>query len=69
MTVMLSIFNKEYFFFKQILSIFNWRYFFKAVPDISHISQIGLKKLFTIIKRQFDGSKIASEENNLSYFI
>ena len=43
-------------------------FFFKAFPDISHISQNGLKKLFTIIKRQFDGSKIDSEESNLSYF-
>ena len=32
------------------LSYFNIRFFFKAFPDIS---QNGLKKLFTIIKRQF----------------
>ena len=39
--------------------------FFNAFPGISHVSQTGLKKLFTI---NFDGSKIDSEESNLGYF-
>ena len=42
--------------------------FFKAFPGISHVSQNGLKKLFTIINGNVDGSKIDSEESNLSYF-
>ena len=42
--------------------------FFKAFPGISNVSQNGIKKLFTIIKHQFGGSEIDSEESNLSYF-
>ena len=42
--------------------------FFKAFPGISNVSQNGIKKLFTIIKHQFDGSEIDSKTSNLSYF-
>ena len=42
--------------------------FFKAFPGISDVSQNGIKKLFTIIKHQFDGSEIDSEECNPNYF-
>ena len=42
--------------------------FFNAFPGISNISKNGIKKLFTIIKHQFDGSEIDSKTSNLSYF-
>ena len=42
--------------------------FFKAFPGISNVSQNGIKKLFTIIKHQFDGSEINSKTSNPSYF-
>ena len=42
--------------------------FFKAFPGISNVSQNGIKKIFTIIKHQFDGSEIDSKTINLSYF-
>ena len=42
--------------------------FFKAFPGISNVSQNGIKKLFTIIKHQFDGSEIDSKTSNLSSF-
>ena len=42
--------------------------FFKAFFGISNVSQNGIKKLFTIIKHQFDGSGIDSKTSNLSYF-
>ena len=41
--------------------------FFKAFPGISNVSQNGIKKLFTIIKHQLDGSEISSKTSNLSY--
>ena len=40
----------------------------KAFPGISNVSQNGIKKLFTIIKHQFNGSEIDSKTSNLSHF-
>ena len=65
---MLSIFNEEFFSLKQCYPFVMGVIFFKAFPGISHVSQNGLKELFTIINGNFDGSKIDSEESNLSYF-
>ena len=42
--------------------------FFKAFTGISNVSQNGIKRLFTIIKHEFDGSEINSKTSNLSYF-
>ena len=44
--------------------------FFIAFSGISNVSQNGMKKkkLFTIIKHQFDGSEIDSKTSNLSHF-
>ena len=42
--------------------------FFKAFPGISVVSKNGIKKLFTIVKHEFDGSEIDSKTSNLSYF-
>ena len=42
--------------------------FFNAFPGISSVSQNGIKKLFTIIRHQSDGSEIDSKTRNLSYF-
>ena len=42
--------------------------FFKAFSGISNVSQNGIKKLFTKIKYQFNGSEIDSKTSNLSYF-
>ena len=42
--------------------------FFKAFPGISSVSQNGIKKLFTIIKHQYDESEIDSKTSKLSYF-
>ena len=42
--------------------------FFKAFHGISNVSHNGIKKLFTIIKHQFDGSEIDSKTSNLNYF-
>ena len=42
--------------------------FFKAFPGISNVSQNDIKKLFTIIWHQYDGSEIDSKTSNLSYF-
>ena len=49
-TVMLSNFNEEKFSLNQCYPFLMEVIFLKAFPDISHISQIGLKKLFTINK-------------------
>ena len=43
-------------------------FFFKPLLDISHISQNGFKKLFTIINGNFDGSKIDYVDSILSFF-
>ena len=42
--------------------------FFKAFSGISNVLQNDIKKLFTIIKHQFNGSEIDSKTSNLSYF-
>ena len=42
--------------------------FFKAFPGISNVSQNGIKKLFTIIKHQFEGSEMYPKTSNLRYF-
>ena len=42
--------------------------FFKAFFGILNVSQNGIKKLFTIIKHQFDGFEIEFKTRNLSYF-
>ena len=42
--------------------------FFKAFPDITSVSQNGIKKLITIKKHQFDESVIDSKMSHLSYF-
>ena len=41
--------------------------FFKAFPGISNISQNGIRKIFTIIKHQFDRSEIDFKASNHSY--
>ena len=42
--------------------------FFKAFSGISNVLKNGIKKLFTIITHQFNGSEIDSKTSNLSYF-
>ena len=42
--------------------------FFKAFPGVSSVSQNCIKKLFTIIKHQFDEFEIDSKRSNVSYF-
>ena len=65
---MLSIFNEEYFSLNQCHPFLMRLIFFKEFSGVSKVSQNGIKKLFTIIKHQFDGSEIDSNTSNLNYF-
>ena len=66
---MLSIFNEEYTFsLNQCYPLLIGVICFKASPRISNVSQNGIKKLFTILKHQFDGSERDFKTSNLSYF-
>ena len=59
---------KNTFSLNQRYPFLMWVTFFKAFLGISSVSQNGLKKLFTIIKQNFDGTKIDFKTSNLSYF-
>ena len=59
---------KNTFSLKQCYPLLMGVIFFKAFRGISNLSQNGIKILFTIIKKQFDGFEIYSKTSNLSYF-
>ena len=59
---------KNTFYLNQCYPFLMRVIFSKAFPGISSASKNGRKKLFTIIKHQFDGSEIDSKTSYLSYF-